>query len=235
MSRRSLDDDIYGDRSSIRKHKNTLDEDWNDDFFGQKSDVWGGSKGFGSSCYETHPPLPLPGGSGWQIFGGSCIRPIVKDADVYIGFDGGMRMTARSWPWKQGQEFLFEINDRCAPSNAAEFKKLVAWTLKQLETGVKIHAGCIGGHGRTGTFLAALVAELGEKDAVSYVRKNYCPRAVETDTQIGFLVEHFGVKAVKGRKAHGSTRSKGGGKIVDLASATIRIGALTHNNHDRIW
>jgi protein-tyrosine phosphatase len=57
------------------------------------------------------------------------------------------------------------------PDKPDEFKKLVAWTRKQLEAGLKVHCGCMGGHGRTGTFLAALSSDFGEKDAISHVRR----------------------------------------------------------------
>ena len=44
------------------------------------------------SCYQSHPALKLPG-TELVIYGGSCISPAVKDADVYIGFDAGMTFT----------------------------------------------------------------------------------------------------------------------------------------------
>lgn len=151
------------------------------------------------SCFQTHPALKLPG-TDLVIYGGSCTRPIVSDADVYIGFDYGMRFTQRSWPWKKGTEFLFEIKDFHAPDNFEEFEKLVLWTKKQLEEGKKVHCGCIGGHGRTGTFLSALVSKFGEKDAITYVRDNYCKRVVESAGQVKFLEHHYGIKPVAGAK-----------------------------------
>lgn len=169
-------------------------------------------------CYNTHPPMPLPG-SDKVIFGGSCITPAVTDADVYIGFDMGMRYTARSWPWKQGTEFLFKITDMHAPDSPEEFQKLVDWTLKQIDAGKKVHCGCIGGHGRTGTFLAAIVATLGEKDAITYVRKHYCTKAVESTSQIEFLAKHYGITKVAGSKAWG-----GSSKSASTAKATSGLG-----------
>jgi hypothetical protein len=165
---------------------------------------WGSHKSSSVSttslrCYETHPALAIPN-SDLQIFGGSCCSPSVKDADVYIGFDSGMRFTQKHWPWKKGAELLFKITDMDAPSDAAEFKKLIKWTREQLDKGLKVHCGCIGGHGRTGTFLAALVSEFGEPDAITYVRTNYCKKAVESSRQINFLHEHFGVTKVAGSK-----------------------------------
>ena len=166
---------------------------------GKSGSPWFGGYA-GESCYRSHKPLVL-GATGLQIYGGSCFDPVVKDADVYIGFADGMRFTSRQYPWNDGIEVLFKVTDTRAPTDAAEFRKLVDWTLAQLQAGKKVHAGCIGGHGRTGTFLSALVkVALDEPDAISYVREHYCKRVVETDEQIGFLVKHFGIKPIKGSK-----------------------------------
>jgi len=157
----------------------------------------------GERCFKSHKPLTLPG-SELKIYGGSCCSPSVLDADVYIGFDSGMEMTQKSWPWKKGAEFMFRIPDMGVPASPDEFKKLVSWTRKQLEAGLKVHCGCIGGHGRTGTFLAALCSDFGEKDAIKYVRANYCEKAVESTTQVNFLHEHFGITKVDGYKSSAS-------------------------------
>ncbi|HMG44974.1 MAG TPA: protein-tyrosine phosphatase family protein [Acidimicrobiales bacterium] len=56
--------------------------------------------------------------------------------------------------------------------------------------GEQVEVGCLGGHGRTGTALAAL-AVLGSHppdEAVAWVRANYCADAVETDEQEAFVV-----------------------------------------------
>ena len=184
---------------------------WNDCHAGNGS----GGKAF-HSCYLTHPPLTIPG-TDKVIYGGSCSSPVVKDADVYIGFDWVMKFGHKAFPWNSGEEFLFEIKDMGVPTDVSNFKKMVDWTLTQLQHGRTVHCGCIGGHGRTGTFLSALCAVAGEKDAITYVRKNYCKKAVESSTQSAFLAKHFGVKEVEGYKetaAYKSTHSysKGGKK-----------------------
>lgn len=195
-----------------RKRSSAMDDLWDDLGMSEKGTrSYKGSSysSYGSGykrCYESHPPLPLPG-TDLVIYGGSCSNPVVTDADVYIGFDYSMKMTQRSWPWKKGTEFLFKITDMQAPDNADEFKKLVAWAKKQLEAGLKVHCGCIGGHGRTGTFLAALVSEFGEKDAINYVRQNYCQKAVESTVQVDFLKKHFGITPAKGAKSYGASKS----------------------------
>lgn len=186
--------------------KKNLDDLFSPKFsdFDSSLSSWGKTKGSNAwKCYCTHPALKLPGLEA-VIYGGSCIDPVVTDADVYIGFDGGMRRTSKAWPWTTGYEFLYKIEDMAAPKDAESFRKLVGWTIDQLKAGQKVHCGCIGGHGRTGTFLAALCAELGEKDAITYVRDNYCHKAVESSTQVSFLAKNFGVKSVGSSKGYGS-------------------------------
>jgi hypothetical protein len=168
--------------------------------------TWKKTKGTGKAykwapmCYEDHPALPL--GEGLVIYGGSCSHPVVKDADVYIGLDSGMVLTKRSWPWEPGQEVFFKISDMQAPPDAHAFVKLIDWTAGEIISGRKVHVGCIGGHGRTGTVFAALAkVMLGEEDAIEYVRKNYCKKAVESDAQINFLHTVFGIKKVAGSKS----------------------------------
>lgn len=152
-------------------------------------------------CYESHPPLKL---GGHQIYGGSCSHPIIHDADVYVGFDSSMKSSPLALPWNEGESFLFRITDALAPSNPTEFAALIDWLAVQLIANKKIHLGCIGGHGRTGTVLAALTkVMLGEVDAITYVRDNYCKKAVESEAQVDFLVKHFGIKKVNGAKNFG--------------------------------
>lgn len=157
-------------------------------------------------CFETHPALPI---GPYFIYGGSCSSPMVSNADIYIGFDTSMSMTTKRFPWNEGEEVLYRIPDMGVPANAEDFKKFIAWLALQLIALKLVHIGCIGGHGRTGTVLAALVTHMtGELDSISYVRKHYCEKAVESATQVRFLNMHFGIKEVSGCKeyagGHGS-------------------------------
>ncbi len=213
MARKNLDDVIYGDRTFSRTSKLYDFGSGGGSLTGRKDKYDYHST---QRCYHKHPPLKLPG-TELVIYGGSCSSPAVSDADVYIGFDSSMTFTGRNYPWREGTEFLFKIRDMDVPLNPAEFKKLVSWTKGQLEAGKKVHCGCIGGHGRTGTFLAALCSEFGEKDAIKYVRENYCYKAVESQVQVKFLQEHFGVKAAEGAK-HGK-----GGKKAEFATGLDKI------------
>ena len=148
----------------------------------------------GPRCYDKHPEVKL--GSGIFI-GGSCSMPKVKDANVYIGFQSGMRKTKFQYPWEPGVEIEFAVTDYDAPhkDDRTNYVKLVDWTVDQLEQGARVHAGCIGGHGRTGMFLAALLSRFGEDKPIAKARAIYCHKAVESKEQIKFLAKHFGCEA----------------------------------------
>lgn len=55
--------------------------------------------------------------------------------------------------------------------------------------GAVVEIGCLGGHGRTGTAIAALAVMAGVEphEAVRWVRVNYCVQAVETEEQMAFV------------------------------------------------
>jgi hypothetical protein len=86
-------------------------------------------------------------------------------ADLTIGWpDYGKPHMPASW-WVSLNNFLHEIDGH-------------------------VQAGCIGGHGRTGTFsaiLAGLNDWCGTADPVQWVRDNYCPETVESWEQIEYI------------------------------------------------
>ncbi len=159
-------------------------------------------------CYANHPALDI---AGYKIYGGSCSTPIITDADIYVGFDAyGMHKTDMAYPWEEGESFLYPITDMMAPKNPESFAKLIDWLAQQLIAQKKIHLGCIGGHGRTGLVLAALVkAMTNDVNAIEYVRKNYCKKAVESEVQMQFLSKHFGITPIAPSKgAYGKVASQ---------------------------
>jgi hypothetical protein len=159
-------------------------------------------------CYESHPALKIGNGI---LCGGSSSWPVVRDADIYVALQSGSSSDLASDPWLTAPKVVevhFGVRDQHAPDNIKRFKKMIDWLCNQLQEGKKIHVGCIGGHGRTGTVLSAIVAQaLGEKNAIQYVRKNYCTRAVESSEQIHFLMKEYGVSKVEGSKHHLEIRS----------------------------
>jgi len=136
------------------------------------------------------------------VYGGSCSKPIHLDADIYVGLDTSMKQTDKEYPWTIGYEIGFYIRDMQTPTDDNQFKKLIEWLSVQLIAKEKIHIGCIGGHGRTGFVLAALYFTLtGDKNAIEYVRTNYCKKAVESQAQVDYLHTNFGIAKVKATKS----------------------------------
>jgi hypothetical protein len=151
-------------------------------------------------CYATHPPIVFPDVPG-KLYGGSCSTPVVEDADVYVGLDGGMTYKHKSYPWaeeKEGpQEIFFKILDGNPPSDEKNFELMIGWLVGKLYEGKNVHVGCIGGHGRTGMVLAAIVKQItGEEDAITWTREHYCKKAVESKSQVDFMHRVFDIKAV---------------------------------------
>ncbi|MEE8566792.1 MAG: hypothetical protein V3S76_03525 [Candidatus Bipolaricaulota bacterium] len=155
------------------------------------------SKNYAPRCYESHGPMPI---GDHYIYGGSCIHPKIIDADIYVGLDYGMAEHLESYPWMNGDAFKFEIPNMKVPDDFTQFSMLIDWLHAALLDGAKVHVGCIGGHGRTGIVLAALVKQMtGQKRAIHYVRKHYCKKAVETKEQIVWLSKQYGITPAKAR------------------------------------
>ena len=151
-------------------------------------------------CYTTHKPLKI---GEYVIYGGSCSSPMIKDADIYVGFEKYMLETTKAYPWVEGESFCFPITDGSVPTSIEDTMQLLEYLSTNLKAGKKIHIGCIGGHGRTGTILAALVKYMtGNVNATEYVRTNYCEKVVESTTQVNWLHKHFGIEKVKPSKSY---------------------------------
>lgn len=70
----------------------------------------------------------------------------------------------------------------------------VEWVLPFLRDRKSIiEIACIGGHGRTGTFVTALMIREGwaVTDAIEYIRGGYCPKAIEGPKQEELLQEYY--------------------------------------------
>lgn len=160
----------------------------------------GGSKKTYPSCYSTHKELTLGGG---VFLGASCNNPR-EGFDVYIGLSEIMYSHRQSFPWRVNPvvRVHFPIKDGRIPEDTKDFKLMVTWVCKQLQEGKRVHAGCVGGHGRTGLLLAAVVATLGEKNAIQWVRKHHCTKAVESTEQVDLLMQDYGASYAPSREVH---------------------------------
>jgi hypothetical protein len=156
-------------------------------------------------CAHTHPLITI-GDEKLQIQGGSCYSPQgFYDIEILLCSGG---VPSKMLPWWNIQFVLYPIVDMSVPKDIEEFNQLLDWTIEQMRAKKKVHVGCIGGHGRTGTFLAALINRItGETDTITWLRKNYCTSAVESKEQIDWLHEHYGIKKVKATKSWGGHSS----------------------------
>jgi rhodanese/phosphatase family protein len=75
------------------------------------------------------------------------------------------------------------------PADASTMGDAMRSVLDRARAGRRVEVGCLGGHGRTGTALACLAVLSGvpSKQAVAWVRANYCPAAVERQEQEAFV------------------------------------------------
>lgn len=185
-------------------------------------------------CYESHPPLVL---AEVEVFGGNCSTPIITDANVYVALNASTRLhDTTAYPWEPGHSFLFYIQDMGVPKDSEQFKKLIDWLVERVTAKEKVHIGCIGGHGRTGMVLSALASVLNsEKDAITFVRDNYCQKAVESAEQVAFLEKHFGILTVKGAKEYdkysigrGSVGFSTGTSIEDTMTRAPALSSVTY-------
>lgn len=166
-------------------------------------DSSGGGKLFiaqGARCHESHPDLQLGGGT---LIGGNCRdHKRHKGVDLYVALDGSQEHPLFEIGELPPRCVYYPIQNMGIPARPDKFKALIEMILLALSAGNRVHVGCIGGHGRTGMVIAAVVARLNEPgfDAIKWTRDNYCIKAVETKPQEGFLVTQFGVKMQPGSK-----------------------------------
>lgn len=137
------------------------------------------------SCKHNMSPLRLPSGatvyaSAWRDIPYGRTAP---DVGVYLD---------PSWFPADGFAYAIGWQDFGLPTIAdADVVRTARAVLDHLEYGETVEVGCIGAHGRTGTFLALLVImdsfrtsqTFGYKRAISYVRTNHCFSAIETRSQ----------------------------------------------------
>ncbi len=126
--------------------------------------------------------LRLPSG---RLVRGRGLRHPVPDGVVpeFAVYLLGSEPPAVGWEsrWLRWPDFRLPDDRRLAARTLAE-----AW---RRSAGERVEVACAGGLGRTGTALACIAVLDGvpRSEAVSYVRANYDPRAVETPWQRRFV------------------------------------------------
>jgi hypothetical protein len=84
---------------------------------------------------------------------------------------------------------IYPWPDLGTPREPRRFKRALRWLLEEASKGHRIEIGCAGGHGRTGSTLAALLILQGMsgRAALRQIRRSYCPDAVESLEQSSML------------------------------------------------
>lgn len=147
-------------------------------------------------CHHRHPPLSILNGT---LLGGNCKdHAHHENVDLFVALDDYQKAPLFTTKDDLAYCVNYPITNMKAPNRIDKFQRLVSTIVDFLDEGKTVHVGCIGGHGRTGLVIAAVVARLGiagdDNDAIGWVRENYCKKAVESQEQVGFLVTHFKVK-----------------------------------------
>lgn len=156
------------------------------------------------------PAQAVGSNKGYANLGASTFVPKCRHKDMTVTLPNGVKVYASSYHARQATDnhpdygvYLDRIwNPYSYPSlflpwqdyglpevSDQRLTESIDWILDKASEGIKVEIGCIGGHGRTGTLLALLVIETSDltpKEAVDWVRENYCKEAIESDDQ-----EHF--------------------------------------------
>lgn len=87
--------------------------------------------------------------------------------------------------YRLGPEFLFVDWPDMGVVPLEILDQAVRWATHRMDQGLRLGTGCIGAHGRTGSFLAALLIQRGASasEAIEKVRKDHCKHAIETTSQ----------------------------------------------------
>jgi hypothetical protein len=159
---------------------------------------------------HDHTPAPA-GGVVFDLAG--MFKPVVTTT----GFD---------IPGVSSRYVRIEWPDQGTPNLDAEDWQAIARAI--LAAGIPVMVACAGGHGRTGTALAVLGHYLeafpsATTDPIDYLRRVYCPEAVESQKQVSY------VKALTGRETtcKGSNAGVTYGKGTSYGSGTLcpdRVG-----------
>lgn len=178
----------------------------------------GAYSGTGTVVYtqHDHDGEPLFDVDGITIGGGSgqgkhveCPTDLLVDIAAYDwGVKGPETRYRSTGKWevldsffpRQPTKLSVKWPDRDPPPFTPEFLSKVIELVRKDNPKGHIVFSCVGGHGRTGTALAAVrILHLNEKaaQAIAWVRKHYCDRAVESKEQVSWLYRISGEEEPK--------------------------------------
>ena len=162
--------------------------------------------GYGYTNQCNHKPQrifahnPTKPGDGWEVYVGtkSAVIPEIAEMDFDIILncaDSGSVLPEHKIPLSFGKKYEklkakeveFDWPDYGVPMIKPEFWGELMQYIKDKKSKVLIF--CMGGHGRTGTCISALMIANGWKprDAEKWIREHYCSKAVESVSQEAYL------------------------------------------------
>lgn len=155
---------------------------------------YGFDRRFAPICEHKPRCLLKSDEGGWSIWAGAApdCRGQMENFELLLNLTGDSALAGHSIPipelarWqapRQVPEIVLDWPDLGIVHLPREFWiDLVGYlSLKR----ARMLVFCLGGHGRTGTAVACIMAVCGweSTDAIAWVRANYCPRAIETKRQ----------------------------------------------------
>jgi len=157
-----------------------------------------------ASCKHKNGALVLQTSTGVLLSGSSASMSTDHKVDYVIDMNGHYPMTPSQTIsgtkniLSKLSKFLMKEEDfpevlrvKCKDFSSPEVSHDM-WIelLKILPKGAKVLCTCQGGHGRTGTALASILAadRYTASEAIAMVRKHYCKEAVETESQENYIL-----------------------------------------------
>ncbi|WP_152365019.1 protein-tyrosine phosphatase family protein [Microlunatus speluncae] len=136
--------------------------------------------------HRHHDIVELPDGAVVTAVSFDSADPYARDRQP----DHGLYLD-QAWqpPWPHDH---LDWPDFGVPADPDAMITILRRVLDRARAGERVELGCLGGHGRTGTALAALAVLTGvpPAEAVTWTRTHYCPQAVETPAQ-ATLITHL--------------------------------------------
>ena len=138
------------------------------------------------------------GYSGWQW----AERKQFPDLGVYLddlwmGVSAGVTVAGNLKAPRPVYDTIMLDWDDYGAANTADLAWTVRIILNYLHAGKRVEIGCFGGHGRTGTLLAILIAKiehLSAYQAILEARKRYCQQIIESRQQMEQVFAFTGQK-----------------------------------------
>ena len=133
--------------------------------------------------YTNRKPIRFDLGEGTNVWGG---KPPERNWKL-----GNVVVISLLEYYTHSHDVRYPIYNYSTPrEDCATFDCLIDELVQRTTEGDMIYIHCFGGHGRTGLVFGCMAAKMGFDNPVEYVRKNYCPRAIENDAQEIFVNEY---------------------------------------------